>query len=507
MRDAVLAIEDRRFYSARRHRPARRGARRAAQRAAGQIEQGGSTITQQLAKTSFLPADRTFRRKAQEALIALWLEARLDKDEILSRYLSSIYFGDGVYGLRAAARHYFDRAPEELDLAEAAMLAGIIKAPSTLAPTDNLEGARKRAEVVLQAMVDNGAITAGAGRTHARLPRLRNGRAALPVGTYFADWVSPQAKAPFDAAYGEVRCPPRWTRNCRRSPSAWCATRLRSGARDGVGQAALVAMRTNGEVVAMVGGRDYAQSAFNRATQAQRQPGSTFKLFVYLAALRDGLTLDSMVDDAPITIGDWTPQNYDDTYAGAIAAAPRFRAVEQCRRRAPDRRVGPRAVVRAARDLGIRSELKDDPMLALGVSETNLLELTAAYAALGRACRCSPTACAHPTRRRRRSEPCWTPRTARRCSTCCGRRSTEGTGRAARLRMPAFGKTGTTQDYRDALFVGMAGDLGGRLGRQRRQHADAGRHRRRPSGPDVGAVHRPGHRRARPRHPARGAPA
>ena len=251
VRDAVLAIEDRRFYQ---HfgidlRGVARAARHNAK--AGQIEQGGSTITQQLAKTSFLPSDRTFRRKAQEALIALWLEARLDKDEILSRYLSSIYLGDGVYGLRAAARHYFDRAPEELTLAEAAMLAGMIKAPSTLAPTDNLEGARERARVVLQAMVDHGAITAEEAR-RTRPARVRNGRAALPVGTYFADWVSPQAKARFPAAYGEVEVPTTLDPRLQSLAERVVRDALRTGARDGVSQAAMVAMRRDEERVALL---------------------------------------------------------------------------------------------------------------------------------------------------------------------------------------------------------------------------------------------------------------
>jgi penicillin-binding protein 1A len=459
VRDAVVAIEDRRFYQ---HvgidlRGVARAARHNAR--AGQIEQGGSTITQQLAKTSFLPADRTFRRKAQEALIAFWLEARLDKDEILSRYLSSIYFGDGVYGLRAAARHYFDRAPEDLDLAEAAMLAGIIKAPSTLAPTDNLEGARQRARVVLQTMVETGAITAEeAERT--RPARLRNGRADLPVGTYFADWVSPQAKALFDSAYGEVQVPTTLDGRLQALAERVVREALRSGARDGVGQAALVAMRTNGEVVAMVGGGDYAQSAFNRATQAQRQPGSTFKLFVYLAALRDGMTLDSVVDDTPVTIGDWTPSNYGDTYAGAIPLRQAFVHSSNVVAARLTEQVGPRAVVRAARDLGIQSELKDDPMLALGVSETNLLELTAAYAALG-----SPTApvqpygVRHPDVQRDEGKPVLADRDRVALLELLGAAVADGTGRAARLSQPSFGKTGTTQDYRDALFIGLAGDL------------------------------------------------
>ncbi|MDQ3495621.1 MAG: transglycosylase domain-containing protein [Pseudomonadota bacterium] len=458
VRDAVLAIEDRRFYSHLGIDP--RGVARAARHnaTAGKVEQGGSTITQQLAKTSFLAADRTIRRKTQEALIALWLEARLDKDEILSRYLSSIYLGDGVYGLRAAAHHYFDTEPEALDLGQAAMLAGMIKAPSTLAPTYNLPGARARAQVVLAAMVDAGVITQDEARD-ARPARLRSGRADLPVGTYFADWVSPQAKAAFDTAYGEVPVPTTLDPRLQALAERIVEDAVKRGAREGVGQAALVAMRTNGEVVAMVGGRDYAGSAFNRVTQAQRQPGSTFKLFVYLAALRDGMTPDSTIDDAPITLGDWTPRNYADTYAGPIPLRDAFaRSSNVASARLTDQ-VGPRAVIRAARDLGIRSDLKTDPMLALGVSETNLMELTAAYAALG-----SPTGPVQP--RGLRQGPAATEgqeiltlheRTA--LLDLLGAAVDHGTARAARLSVPAFGKTGTTQDYRDALFIGLAGDL------------------------------------------------
>lgn len=459
VRDAVLATEDRRFY---RHfgidlRGVARAARHNAR--AGQVEQGGSTITQQLAKTSFLPADRTFRRKAQEALIALWLEARLDKDAILSRYLSSIYFGDGTYGLRAAARHYFDRAPEELDLGEAAMLAGMIKAPSALAPTENLQGARDRARVVLQAMVEHGAISAEQARS-ARPARLRNGRAALPVGSYFADWVSPQAKSLFEAAYGEVPVPTTLDPRLQALAERVVREAVRSGARDGVGQAALVAMRTNGEVVAMVGGRDYASSAFNRATQAQRQPGSTFKLFVYLAALRAGMTPETLVEDAPITIGEWTPRNSSAAYAGPIPLRRAFAQSSNVAAARLTQEVGPRAVIRAARDLGIRSELRNEPMLALGASETNLLELTAAYAALGaRTAPVVPHGVRHPEARPGDAEPVLEDAHRVALLDMLNAAVTEGTGRAARLSVPSFGKTGTTQNHGDALFVGLAGDL------------------------------------------------
>ena len=459
VRDAVLSIEDRRFDS--HFGIDLRGIARAAKHnaAAGKVEQGGSTITQQLAKTSFLPAERTFRRKAQEALIALWLEARLDKDQILSRYLSSIYFGDGTYGLRAAARHYFDTTPEELDLGQAAMLAGMIKAPSTLSPTDNLKGARERAKVVLAAMVDNGKISERDAR-NVRPVRIRNSRADLPVGSYFADWVSPQAKATFDAEYGEVRVPTTLDPRLQALAERVVRDALRQGARSGVGQAALVAMRTNGDVVAMVGGGDYANSAFNRATQAQRQPGSTFKLFVYLAALRDGLRPDAMIEDAPITIGDWTPHNYSDNYAGPIPLRDAFAQSSNVAAARLIDRVGARAVIRAAQDLGVSSPLKNDPMLALGVSETNLLEMTAAFATLGsRNGQVKPHGLPQAPADAGTDNNVLTLQERTDLLDLLGAAVDHGTARAARLSVPSFGKTGTTQDYRDALFIGMAEDL------------------------------------------------
>jgi penicillin-binding protein 1A len=218
---------------------------------AGGVRQGGSTITQQLAKTSFLSADRSLKRKAQEVIIAFWLEGWLTKDEILSRYLSSVYFGDGVYGLRAASRHYFDREPERLTLAQSAMLAGMVKAPSRLAPTRNLALAQKRSRLVLQAMADTGAISqARAEATTSARPVGNNN--SVPTGTYFADWVAPQAAQAFDADYGEVKVPTTLDADLQR-----IAVRAVANANIGDAQAALVAMRPDGRVVAMIGGRNY----------------------------------------------------------------------------------------------------------------------------------------------------------------------------------------------------------------------------------------------------------
>src|SRR4249919_1211722 len=355
--DAFISIEDRRFFRHDGIDP--RGLLRAMlhNARAGSLEQGGSTITQQLAKTSFLTPARTLRRKVQEALIALWLEARLDKQEILSRYLSGIYFGDGVYGLRAAAQHYFGVDPEQLDVAQAAMLAGIVRAPSALAPSRHPREARARTRVVLDAMVENGVLEAT--RAHAlALPRVRQEEEGLPVGSYFADWISPQAKEAFASAYGEIEVRTTLDSGLQELAQRTISNRLAaSGDASGAGQAALVAMRPDGEGLAMVGGRDYAASPFNRVTQAQRQPGSAFKLFVYYAAIDAGLRPDDLVEDTPVDIAGWTPANYDGNYRGQVSVRDAFAHSSNVAAVRVAQRVGTDEVARTAREFGVRSKL------------------------------------------------------------------------------------------------------------------------------------------------------
>ena len=316
---AFLSIEDRRFYSHFGVDP--RGLARAAwSNAFGSgMTQGGSTITQQLAKFTFLTPERNLTRKAREMLIAFWLEGRLTKDEILGRYLSNVYFGDNVYGLRAASLHYFYRQPERLTLSQAVMLAGLVQAPSRLAPTKNPERAAKRARLVLKAMVANKVITqAKADATPVARLDVRV-RETLPTGTYFADWAIPQARLLTESGYADVQM--TTTLDARLQNIA-----RKVVARSGVAgaQIALVAMRPNGEVVAMVGGKSYKESAFNRATQAKRQPGSTFKLFVYLAAFQSGMTPQSMIADTPINEGAYRPKNSGQRYRGDITLEQAF---------------------------------------------------------------------------------------------------------------------------------------------------------------------------------------
>ena len=457
---AFVSIEDRRFYRHWGIDPRGIGRAFVANMRGGGVRQGGSTITQQLAKTSFLSGDRTVKRKAQEVIIAFWLEAWLTKQEILSRYLSSVYFGDGVYGLRAAAHHYFNREPEHLTLAQSAMLAGMVQAPSRLAPTHNLAGAQKRSRLVVAAMADTGAISRrrAAGFTPAR-PVIQ--RSKVPTGTYFADWVTPSAQKAFEADFGEVKVTTTLDRDLQR-----LAVRAIGRAPLGKAQAALVAMRPDGRVVAMVGGKNYADSPFNRVTQARRQPGSAFKLFVYLAALRSGWTPDSLIDDSPITIDGWTPLNSDREHHGKMTLREAFARSSNTATVRLSEAVGRDNVIRAARDLGITTPLPDKPSIALGTAGVSLLELTSAYAAVasGRypiAARGlpeeeQPTGLAAFFRRdgaldRRRD---WSP-----MLDLLFAAANNGTGKRAALAIPTFGKTGTTQENRDAVFIGFAGDL------------------------------------------------
>lgn len=456
---AFLSIEDRRFYSHWGIDP--RGLARAfwSNAFGSGITQGGSTITQQLAKFTFLTPERSLTRKGREMLIAFWLEGRLTKDEILGRYLSNVYFGDNVYGLRAASLHYFYRQPERLTLSQSVMLAGLVQAPSRLAPTKNPERAAKRAGLVLKAMVANKAITqAKADATPVARLDVRV-RETLPTGTYFADWAIPQARLLTESGYSDVRI--TTTLDARLQNIA-----RKVVARSGVGSAqiALVAMRPNGEVVAMVGGKSYKQSAFNRATQAKRQPGSTFKLFVYLAALRSGMTPQSMIADTPINEGSYRPKNSGQRYRGDITLEQAFAQSSNVAAVRLYQKVGGKEVERAAQDLGIRSPLTLDQSLALGSSGVTLIDLTAAYAGVaGNQWPVEP----HAFKQEEQGWIEWlvsgprsfSGRMHRMLLDLLGASVKQGTGRAAQLSIPAYGKTGTSQDNRDALFVGFAGDL------------------------------------------------
>jgi len=452
---AFIAIEDRRFYTHWGIDP------RSIARAAWTGYGGGSTITQQLAKFTFLTPEQSLSRKAREALIAFWLEAWLTKDEILERYLSNAYFGDNQYGLRAASLHYFYRQPEKLRPEQAAMLAGLLQAPSRYAPTRHYHKARARMDLVVQSMVRDGYLTAAEA---AALPDpridVRTRDDNLPTGTYFADWALPLAREGMEASYS------------RQVLATTLDARLQSLANRVVGRAplrgaqvALVAMRRNGEVVAMVGGRDYSQSPFNRVTQARRQPGSTFKTFVYLAALEAGWEPDDTIPNTAITQGSYRPKNARGAYSDQITLQDAFARSSNVAAFRLFQAVGSEKVIRTARALGITAPMTEgDPSLALGTSVMTLMELTAAYA--GIAANEFPVE-PHAFPRGTRSWWEWlttrtdslSSRTHADLEVMLRAAINRGTGRNAVLPIANFGKTGTSQDYRDALFVGYAGDL------------------------------------------------
>ena len=453
--EAFMAIEDRRFYDHWGVDP--RGIACAAWTGYG----GGSTITQQLAKFTFLTPELSVTRKAREMLIAFWLETWLTKDEILTRYLGNTYFGDNVYGLHAASLHYFYRKPQNLTVAQAAMLAGLVQAPSRMAPSKHYERAEARMRVVLSAMEASGYLRAGEARTISS-PALdmRPGEAALPTGTYFADWALPEAR---------LRAGPGYA---RQTLTTTLDARLQGLARDAIAraplggaQAALIAMRTNGEVVAMVGGTDYAASPFNRATQAKRQAGSTFKLFVYLAALEAGARPSDAVSNRPIETGSYRPKNARDRYSDTLTLEQAFAQSSNVAAVRLFEDVGSEAVIDMARAYGIEAEMdRGDPSLALGTASVPLIDLVAAYAGVaGNAFPIEPSAFPKPEQgwldRLWNGPSSLGPREHEAIQAMLRQAINSGTGRAAMLAGPNYGKTGTTQDNRDALFVGFAGDL------------------------------------------------
>ena len=465
---AVVAIEDRRFYDHIGLDLLGLGRAAAVNLASGGIRQGGSTITQQLAKNLFLTPERSASRKIKEALLALWLERRFSKDEILELYLNRVYFGAGAYGVDAAARRYFGKPASEVTLWEAATLAGLLRAPSRLAPTRSPTAAAERAGLVLAAMAEVGFIAPEAAR-EAR----RSEIAVTPAGPgdarYFIDWVLEQVEGYVGFVDRDLLVRTTMDSRLQRLAMSEVNGAFAEAGSGGPTQAALVAMTPDGAVRAMVGGRSYGGSQFNRATQALRQPGSAFKLFVYLAALEQGMTPSERFEDAPIRIGTWAPENYNGRYFGEVTMREAMaRSLNSVAVRAAQR-VGPEKIVEVARRLGISSDLRPDLSLALGTSEVTPLELTGAYAVVANGGNLVRPHGVLEIRDREGTvlysrEPNGGERVLDRdilgqVDDLLKAVIVWGTGQAAQLSREAGGKTGTTQDYRDAWFVGYSGAL------------------------------------------------
>ena len=469
---ALLSVEDRRFRSHLGLDPVGIGRAAWANWRAGAVVQGGSTITQQLAKNLFLTPERSTRRKVQEALLALWLERRFSKDELLEIYLNRVYLGAGAYGVDAAARLFFGVPARRLQLWQAAMLAGLPKAPSRLNPRASPDLAVARAAEVLDAMVDAGAI--GRDRATAELGRIRSPSPPALGAGWFADWVLARLA---DSFPGNADLVLRATLDPRLQAVAEArleALLAGAGARAGVAQGAVVVLDSaTGAVRAMVGGRDYRDSQFNRAVDARRQPGSVFKPFVFLAALEAGMRPEEAVADGPLSLGAWSPGNGQWRPRGELSVEESLaQSVNTSAVRVLLRAGGPRAAVSVARRLGLEGRMPLDASLALGTGEAGLLELAVAFAAFanggyrlepygiasaatGNGGRARPVPTRAPPRRVVEPEQAEAMRGMLEAVVL------RGTGRAAALPGRVVGgKTGTTQEFRDAWFVGFAGRPG-----------------------------------------------
>lgn len=468
--NAVIAIEDRRFRYHFGVDPIGLARALYVNYRSGRRSQGGSTLTQQLAKNLFLTPEKSIRRKIQEAMLALWLERRFTKDQILAAYLNRVYLGAGAYGVDAAARVYFGKSAQEVSLREAAIIAGLLKAPSRYSPTSNPNEAEERAKVVLSAMVDAGFIS-DQERTSA-LNDVGGGK-PRPVedGGYFADWANDLVEGFLGKNHGDVVVWTTMDPNLQRAAERRVSDLLAGpGVKAKVGQAAIVSMTPDGAVRALVGGRDYATSEFNRAIQALRQPGSSFKPFIYLTALQAGITPDDAIEDAPVKIGNYAPHNYDGKYRGTITVA---QALAQSSNVATLRildRVGVDPVRRNAQAFGISTPLTRDLSLALGTSEVTPLDLTRAYAGIASRGRAvwpfgvtritAPDGGVLFERKSPGGNRIADPATV---ETLIGmmRGVVEfGTGKAAKLpNRVVAGKSGTTNDSRDAWFMGFTDEL------------------------------------------------
>jgi penicillin-binding protein 1A len=471
---AVVATEDRRFFDHYGVDPVGMIRAMFANLRAGRFAQGGSTLTQQLAKNLFLTQDRTLTRKVAELGLALWLEMRLTKPEILELYLNQVYFGGGAYGIEAASQRYFGKPARQLTLAEAALIAGLLKAPSRYSPATSPGAARARGRVVLGRMVDAGFITPEDETRAAAEPLVfseaKEPKTANDAG-YVVDYVLDQLPPMIGEGHAELIVETTLDKNLQRRAQQIVNDSLgKRGGALGASQGAVVVLDGEGAIRALVGGRDYGESQFDRAVKARRQPGSAFKPFVYLAALEHGMTTETVMTDQPITIGAWSPKNDNGQYAGAVTLR---RALAQSLNTVAVRLnqdVGSGRTIEVAQRLGIKSELHDGPALALGTSEVTLLEMTGAYAAFSNGGKAVEP---HVVTRVRTSSG----HVLYESAPARGARVIDearvgamndmlnavvvyGTGKRAALPdQPVAGKTGTTQDFRDAWFVGYTSHL------------------------------------------------
>ena len=464
MRAAMIAVEDKRFRGHIGVDPIGMARSIKVRFETGSWRQGGSTITQQLARNIFLTNSRTFVRKVKEGVLALALERKFSKDQILELYLNRVYFGGGAYGIDAASRTFFGHGAERLSLGEAAIIAGLVKAPSNYSPTADVEAARGRAGVVLNSMVENGFLSAGAAtRVDPATIRVQAAPKQNSV-RYFTDWALPQLETLIDETAEPIDV---WTTLDVRKQNA--ANSAINGFTPRGAQGALVALDRDGAVLAMIGGRDYVDSIYNRATQAQRQPGSAFKLFVYLTALESGMKPTDTIEDKPFEIDGWRPRNSTRTFAGPVTLREAFSRSINTVSAQIGAQLGFTTIKEMARRFGISGDISTYPSMVLGTSDVRLIDMTRAFASVGnRGVSVMPYAIRKVTtadgrllyqHERGGGQTLVAPWVAAGMTDLLQSAVLSGTGRAANIGRPVAGKTGTTTSNKDGWFVGFSSGI------------------------------------------------
>ena len=466
--NAVIVTEDKRFFN--HYGVDIKGVLRAiyVNLKERRIVQGGSTITQQLAKNLFLTPERSFTRKLHELILSLWLELKFSKKQLLSIYLNRVYLGSGTYGVQAASEKYFNKKVEDLNLYECAVIASLLKAPSRYNPIANKKLSQERASLVLENMAKSEMISKAKVK-EAKYNNKKYSKFTTPPKStrYFIDWLLPRVKA----YVGEINedLIVRTTLDVKLQKIAEDSLNKVTENFPSADQSALVSLNLDGGVISMIGGRDYGDSQFNRVTQAKRQPGSAFKLFVYLAGLENGFAPDDLVVDSKIDINGWSPKNYKDKYIGEVSVKDAFSNSINTVAVKISEDIGREKVIKMAKLLGITSPILNSPSLALGTSEVNLLELTAAYDVLANN---GNGVFVHGIRSIENTEgknlftrkiqgpgKILNSYTVKTMTEMMEQTIINGTGKKAKINRPAAGKTGTSQSLRDAWFVGFTSNI------------------------------------------------
>lgn len=462
--DAIISTEDRRFYAHFGFDIVAFTRAMLTNIFMGRYAQGGSTITQQVAKNLFLTSQKNIKRKTQELLLAFWLEHKFSKEQILTLYLNRVYLGAGTYGIEAASQKYFQKSSRDMNLLEAAIIAGMLKAPSRYNPIASAERAKARAKVVLQNMVNNDALTERQMKYALTLPVGEDKSYKVQGADYFADWVYREVNDYIGERGNDIYVYTTLDQKIQENAEKILREAVLAAKNRNVSEGAVVVLNKSGEVKAMVGGIDYRKSQFNRAVTALRQPGSAFKPFVYLTALQNGWKREDRIDDVPLSIGKWKPENYDKKYYGSVTLDEALMKSLNLATVNLSESLSRKDIIRTAKKMGISTPVENTPSLALGTFEVKVIDMAAAYSAIANGGYATwPHAIKEVYTRdgyqlyQREADTenrILDAGAVKDLTKMLEKVISQGTGRRAKIPGFAAGKTGTTQDYRDAWFVG-----------------------------------------------------